>query len=91
MSSNDGLRGTFAVDDHLRKHAFVAELVLFDRVVLPQPPENDTEEYKRWTDLRWRPDDLRETVKTLPEYAQFSFAHRISAPYPVPFALLSLP
>jgi hypothetical protein len=69
MSSNDELWGTFAVDDHLRKHAFVAELVLFDRLVLPQPPENDTEEYKRWTDLRWRPDDLRETVKTLEEFA----------------------
>ena len=69
MPSNDELWGTFAVDDHLREHAFVAELVLFDRVVLPQPPENDTDEYKRWTDFGWRPDDLRETVKRLEEFA----------------------
>lgn len=62
MSSNDELRGTFAVDDHLREHASVAELVLFDRLVLPKPPENDTDEYARWTAFGWRPDDLRETV-----------------------------
>jgi hypothetical protein len=69
MSSNDELWGTFAVDDHLRKRAFVAELVLFDRLVLPQPPENDTDEYKRWTDLGWRPDDLRRIVKILDDLA----------------------
>ena len=37
--------------------------------MLPQPPENDTDEYKRWTDFGWRPDDLRETVKRLEEFA----------------------
>jgi hypothetical protein len=57
------------VDDHLREHAFVAELVLFDRLVLPKPPENDTDEYAKWMAFGWRPDDLRETVKTLEEFA----------------------
>ncbi len=29
------LWGTFAVDDHLRRRPFAAEVILFDRLVIP--------------------------------------------------------
>lgn len=29
--------GTFSVKDHLRSRAFVAEVILFDKLVIPRP------------------------------------------------------
>jgi hypothetical protein len=69
MPSNDELWGTFAVDDHLRRRAFVAEVILFDRLVLPQPPENESDEYTRWKELGWRSDRLNAAVNTLEDLA----------------------
>lgn len=43
------LWGTFSVADHLRERAFVAEILLYDRLVIPVPP--DDEERGRWEDL----------------------------------------
>ena len=37
--------GTFAVDDHLGKRAFVADVLLYDRLVIPVP---DARERERW-------------------------------------------
>jgi hypothetical protein len=34
------LWGTFSVKDHLRERAFVAEVLLYDRLVIPRPPTN---------------------------------------------------
>lgn len=61
----DELWGTFAVDDHKRERAFVAEVILFDRLVVPQPPENDAAEWAMWIDEDWRPDLLKATVDAL--------------------------
>ena len=69
MSSSDELWGTFAVDDHLRSRAFVAEIVLFDRLVIPEPPENDKNQYKRWIKAGWQPHQLQETVDRLGDLA----------------------
>lgn len=69
MPSNDELWGMFAVDGRLCEHAFVAELILFDRLVLPQPADDDTDEFRRWTEFGWRPDDLRQMVDRLEEFA----------------------
>jgi len=37
--------GTFAIDDLLRPGAFIAEIPLFDRLVIPQPHKEDAEQY----------------------------------------------
>jgi hypothetical protein len=63
------LWGTFAVDDHLRPRAFVAEAVLFDRLLIPSPPKGNQEEYKDWVRSGWKPDRLVELRKRLGERA----------------------
>jgi hypothetical protein len=47
--------GALSVDDHIRRRALVAEVLLFDRVVIPVPPADDDEEKQRWHDKRWDP------------------------------------
>ncbi len=69
MSANDELWGTFAVDDHLRSRAFVAETVLFDRLVIPQPPPDDDEQYREWTQASWHPERLKQTLAPLEDLA----------------------
>src|SRR3954453_3590276 len=58
--------GTFSVADHLGPRAFVADLVLYDRLVIPVP---DAEERKRWADLGRRPDVLDRKLDILEEFA----------------------
>lgn len=48
--------GTFSVLDHLRTGAFVAEVLTYDRLVIPAPPEGDGAEYGRWRRKGWDPD-----------------------------------
>lgn len=69
MSPNDELWGTFAVDDHLRPRAFVAETVLFDRLVVPQPPPDDEEQYREWAQALWHPERLKQTLAPLEDLA----------------------
>lgn len=57
--------GTFSVADHLRPRAFVAEALLFDRLVIPYPPT--PEERQRWTAQKWQPDLLERKLETLGE------------------------
>jgi hypothetical protein len=38
--------GTFAINDHCVPHAFVADVMLYDRLVIPVPPDNLTQEDK---------------------------------------------
>lgn len=60
------LWGTFSVWDHLRRGAFLAEVVLYDRLVIPVPPDpgraearDDREfaraQWQRWLDEGWDP------------------------------------
>lgn len=58
------LWGTFAVTDHLRKHAFVADVVLFDRLVIPTPPVDDSLELARWA-KKWQPERQSEILEIL--------------------------
>jgi hypothetical protein len=53
------LWGTFSVGDHLRRRAFVADVLLYDRLVIPTPPESDNDEQKRWRQMGWRPERQR--------------------------------
>jgi hypothetical protein len=39
------LWGTFSVGDHLRANSFVAELLLYDRLVVPVPPQEGGAEW----------------------------------------------
>ena len=65
MSNVDEMWGTFSVDDHLRRRAFVAEMVLYDRLVVPVPPTDDGEELRAWRDRGWEPERAKETVDLL--------------------------
>jgi hypothetical protein len=58
--------GTFSVTDHLGPRAFVADVVLYDRLVIPVP---DAEERKRWAGLDRRPDVLDRKLEILEELA----------------------
>jgi hypothetical protein len=69
MSAYDELWGTFAVDDHLRRRAFVAETVLFDRLIVPYPPPDDEEQYAEWAAAGWHPERLKETLSPLDDLA----------------------
>jgi len=62
--------GTFAVNDHLLPQAFLREVLLFDRLVVPVPSSD--EERKRWfapnpddPDESWNPDRLDELLAVL--------------------------
>jgi hypothetical protein len=59
--------GTFSVRDHLEPHAFVAETMLYDRLVVPVP-DNDGER-DRWEAQGWEPDRLLELLELLGERA----------------------
>lgn len=45
--------GTFSVRDHLQPYAFITEVFLYDRLIIPHPA-ND-EERKRWMENKWAP------------------------------------
>jgi len=61
------LWATFSVMDHVRPGAFVAEVLLYDRLLLPVPPRasdlptdpearaTSEKEWKRWKDTKWDP------------------------------------
>lgn len=53
------LWGTFSVGDHLRRRAYVADVLLYDRLVIPTPPDKDDKEQKRWRKMGWRPERQR--------------------------------
>jgi hypothetical protein len=48
--------GTFSVEDHMHERAFVNEVLLYDRLVLPVPPKAEPAERTRWTQNDWDPD-----------------------------------
>ena len=42
-----------SVRDHLQPWAFAAEVLIYDRLVIPVPPDGDSDEWKRWVGERW--------------------------------------
>lgn len=64
--------GTFSVKDHCADDAFVAEVLLYDRLVVPVPP--DDAERERWRAAGWQPERLDALLTILGERA-----------YPVPW------
>ena len=59
--------GTFSVIDHLNASAFVPEIILYDRLVIPVP-FND-EDKSRWANNGWQPDLLDERLEALGDIA----------------------
>lgn len=69
------LWGTFSVKDHLGKYPFVAEVLAYDRLVIPRPPTRNEEEPKpgeesqitRWARNGWKPGRLKRLLDILGE------------------------
>ncbi len=59
--------GTFSVKDHCDHNAFVAEVMLYDRLVIPVPP--DDIERERWIATGWQPERLERLLKVLGDRA----------------------
>lgn len=59
--------GTFSVKDHSDPNAFVAEVMLYDRLVIPVPPDN--EERVRWHNEGWQPERLDKLLNILGDRA----------------------
>jgi hypothetical protein len=59
--------GTFSVKDHQRPQAFVADVLLYDRLVIPFPP-SETERL-RWVGEKWTPDELEIRLEILKDRA----------------------
>ena len=59
--------GTFSVKDHTLPGAFATEVMVYDRLVIPVPP--DDEERARWETMGWQPTLLDERLKILGDRA----------------------
>jgi hypothetical protein len=61
------LWGCYSVADHLERRAFVADLLLYDRLVVPVPSNNDTD---RWEENGWDPKRQTELLKILGPFVE---------------------
>jgi hypothetical protein len=67
--------GTYSVRDHLRKRPFVADVILYDKLVIPRPPtpeeeppkSGDTAQKTRWGVEGWKPGRLARLLDILRE------------------------
>ncbi len=59
--------GTLSVRDHLDLEGLAANVVLYDRLVVPVPP--DMAETMRWRESGWAPDELNDRLQLLGELA----------------------
>jgi hypothetical protein len=61
--------GTYSVRDHLREHPWAADVLLYDRLVIPVPPPpdsvDDPAEWTRWQDNGWQPKRQQELLSVL--------------------------
>jgi len=62
MMTGHQVWGTFAVSDHVVARAFVADVLLYDRLVVPTP---DPEDLARWEVNEWQPGRLRRLLDVL--------------------------
>ena len=58
--------GAFSVVDHKDARALAADVLLYDRLVLPTPADWDME---RWVRNKWDPEGLKLRMKQLGELA----------------------
>src|ERR1039457_5172509 len=55
--------GTFSVRDHMLDQPFAADVLMYDRLVIPHPANPD--ERAMWSEARWAPDRLDSFLKVL--------------------------
>jgi len=78
MKTNDNneLWGAFSVMDHLLEGAYLPEVIMYDKLVIPVPPDPEKAEtpedrnfalkqWKCWEDNHWEPDRQTELLKIL--------------------------
>lgn len=56
--------GALSVKDHLDARALTAEVLLYDRLIVPEPAQGDL---KYWQDNKWAPDALAQRLEQLGE------------------------
>ena len=65
--------GTYSVRDHLAAQPWVADVLLYDRLVIPVPPREGTAEHKaewqRWEAAGWQPGVQQELTQILGDRA----------------------
>lgn len=61
------LWGCYSVADHLEPRAFVADVLLYDRLVVPVPSSDDVE---RWEQRRWDPEKQQSLLNILGSLAE---------------------
>lgn len=59
--------GTFSVSDHKRKRAFVADILLYDRLIIPYPANDNERAY--WWKKTWMPGRLDSYLDILGDHA----------------------
>ena len=60
------LWGCYSVADHLSEHAFVADLLLYDRLLIPTPAPDDLERWKN----KWDPERQARMLEILGPFAE---------------------
>jgi hypothetical protein len=63
--------GTYSVRDHLQEHPWAADVLLYDRLVIPVPPDSaeDPGEWSRWQASGWQPEWQQELLTVLGDRA----------------------
>lgn len=61
--------GTYSVRDHLGPQPWAADVILYDRLVVPVPPDRagpeGAQEWNRWEHMGWAPDRQRQLLTIL--------------------------
>jgi hypothetical protein len=85
------LWGTFSVMDHRKRGAFLSEVILYDKLVIPVPPdpaeagspkehEFASKQWDRWVEAGWQPERQQELLKILSpvvEPVAWDFQHHV--------------
>ncbi len=71
--------GTFSVRDHMRPQPFAADVLMYDRLVIPHPA--DPIERDRWSQAGWAPGRLDSILEVLRADGDESKRHAIPVPW----------
>lgn len=71
--------GTFSVRDHMRKQPFAADVLMYDRLIIPRP--DSSSERKTWSESGWGPKRLDSILNVLRADENSPKGHAISVPW----------
>jgi hypothetical protein len=78
-SEHAAIWASFSVFDHLKPGAFLPEVVMYDRLVVPVPPSGDRDEWERWETEGWDPtrqSDLLSVLSPVVEQVEWTQLRR---------------